>query len=164
VLKRRWCFRHILFASGKDKSWEPHRSPAIHNVYLNIKGGQWKLFRWKRRVGCRATLVFVCSEIWIAVKRVHKLWLILSAVKFDEYTEQLGQSHLNSNVCSVNENYRTPFAFGITTKLMFSEVTRGLSHEGNLAGRGPLATVGDPLANAQKKNVRNDGGSGCGWL
>jgi len=40
-----------------------------------------------------------------------------------------------------------------------------LSQGGNLAGRGPLATVsvGVPLVKTQKK-MRNDGESGCGWL
>ena len=33
----------------------------------------------------------------------------------------------------------------------------------NLAESGPLATVGGPLANTQKK-LENDGESGCGWL
>jgi len=39
--------------------------------------------------------------------------------------------------------------------------TRGLSQGGNLAERGPLATVWAPLANTQK-NLRNDGESGYG--
>jgi len=34
----------------------------------------------------------------------------------------------------------------------------------NLATREPLATARGPLANNQKKNLRNDGGSGRGWL
>jgi len=32
----------------------------------------------------------------------------------------------------------------------------------NLAKRGPLTTVQDPLANTRKQNLRNDGESGCG--
>jgi len=34
----------------------------------------------------------------------------------------------------------------------------------NLDKTGPLATVRGPLVNTQRKNFRNDGGSGCGWL
>jgi len=34
----------------------------------------------------------------------------------------------------------------------------------NLDKRGPLAIVCGPLANTQKKNLRNDSESGCGWL
>jgi len=41
--------------------------------------------------------------------------------------------------------------------VIISGVTRGLSQGGNLAKRGPLTS-------AQKKNLRNDGESGCGWL
>jgi len=39
-------------------------------------------------------------------------------------------------------------------------VTRAVSQGGNLAKRGPLATVQAPLANT-RKNVRKDGESGC---
>jgi len=34
----------------------------------------------------------------------------------------------------------------------------------NLDKRFPLATVPGPLADTQKKNLRNDGESRCGWL
>jgi len=33
-----------------------------------------------------------------------------------------------------------------------------------LAERGQLDSVGDLLVNTQKKNLRNNGESGCGWL
>jgi len=42
-----------------------------------------------------------------------------------------------------------------------------LSQGENIAERSPLAIVRDiatVLANTQKKNLRNDGESGCGWL
>jgi len=38
-----------------------------------------------------------------------------------------------------------------------------LSYTGNLL-KGPLASVGDVLAITQKKNLRNNGESGCGCL
>jgi len=34
----------------------------------------------------------------------------------------------------------------------------------NLVKRGSLATERDALANAQQKNLRNDGETACGWL
>jgi len=34
----------------------------------------------------------------------------------------------------------------------------------NLAERGPLRTVWGSLANTQKKYLKTDGESGCGWL
>jgi len=39
---------------------------------------------------------------------------------------------------------------------IISGVTRGLSQGGNLAKKGQLAST-------QKKNLRNEGESGCGW-
>ena len=35
---------------------------------------------------------------------------------------------------------------------------------GNSAERGTLGSVGDLQVNTQKKNLRNNGESGCGWL
>jgi len=35
---------------------------------------------------------------------------------------------------------------------------------GNLAERGAVASVGDLQVNTQKKNLRSNGESGCGWL
>jgi len=43
-------------------------------------------------------------------------------------------------------------------------IDRSLSEGRNLAETSLLATVGNLLANIQKKNLRNDGESGCGWL
>jgi len=39
-----------------------------------------------------------------------------------------------------------------------------LSEKKNLVESGPLASVRDLLVNTQKKNLRNDSESGCGWL
>jgi len=50
--------------------------------------------------------------------------------------------------------------------LFYIAIIRGVTRDRveYLDKRDPLATVPGPLANAQKKNLRNDGESGCGWL
>jgi len=46
----------------------------------------------------------------------------------------------------------------------FQRNYRGLSQGRNLIETRLLSTVGNLLAKTQKKNLRNDGESGCVWL